>query len=121
MAARRNARIDMHKLGVMKNGHMNETEKCYAWILEARKNKQEIIDYQYEAYKLRIADDCWYVLDFMVQRLDGVLELHEVKGPYIREDAMIKLRAIAELFPFPVFLCQRQGKGTGFEIKRIGR
>ena len=111
----------MHKLGQTKTGTMNETEKTYAWILEAKKQKGEIVHYEYEGFKLRLADDCWYVVDFMVYRADGVMEIHEVKGPYMREDAIIKLKGISERFPFPVYLCQRKGKSTGFDIKRIGR
>jgi hypothetical protein len=100
---------------------MNETEKTYAWILEAKKNKGEILDYEYESFKLRMADDCWYVVDFLVYTKEGIIEIHEVKGPFIREDAMIKLRGIAERYPFPVYICQRIKKTTGFDIKRIGR
>jgi hypothetical protein len=121
MVWRLKAKIDLHKLGQTATGTMNETEKTYAWILEAKKQKKEILDYKYEGFKLRLADDCWYVVDFMVYRLDGVMEVHECKGPYIREDAMIKLRCIAEQYPFPVFLCQRVKKTTQFTIKKIGR
>lgn len=121
MATWRKAKVDMHKLGVMKTGQMNETEKTYAWLLEAKKRKGEIHDYVFESYKLRMADNCWYVVDFMVIRNDGTLEIHEVKGPFIHEDSIIKLRGIAEAFPFPVFLCQRKKKDLIFEITRIGR
>jgi hypothetical protein len=45
-----------------------------------------------------------------------------VKGPFVREDSIIKLKGIAEKYPFPVFLCQNKKRNTTqFEISRIGR
>jgi hypothetical protein len=114
-------KISMQKLGQTKTGSMNETEKTYAWILEGRKERKEIIDYWYERFKLRLADDCWYVVDFMVILPDGVMQIHEVKGEYIREDAIIKLKGIAEVFPFEVFMAQWKRKDKAFTISKVGR
>lgn len=44
-----------------------------------------------------------YAPDFLVQRADGRLELHEVKGRWI-EDARVKIRTAAGCFPVFTFV-----------------
>lgn len=89
---------------------MNKTEAAYAQELELRKRVGEIADYWYEGIKLRIAKACFYSPDFMVQRSDGLIELHEVKGHW-EDDARVKVRAIADKFPFRLIAVQRKADG----------
>lgn len=85
---------------------MNKTEIKYAQVLEARKRTGEIIDYAYEAVTLKLADDVRFTPDFLVWD-ERKIELHEVKGTLIREDARIKLRVAAAWFTcFTFRLCQ---------------
>ncbi len=92
---------------------MNGTESDYASILEARRRAGEIIEYHYEALTLKLADNTRYTPDFLVMTALGELELHEVKGGFIREDGWQKLKIAAGMFPFRFFLCQKLAKKDG--------
>lgn len=100
---------------------MNGTESDYASILEARRRAGEIIEYHYEALTLKLADNTRYTPDFLVMTALGELELHEVKGGFIREDGWQKLKIAAGMFPFRFFLCQKLAKkdGGGWKIKGV--
>lgn len=91
---------------------MNKLEASYALYLEAQKRLGHIRDFGYEAITLKIADDCRYTADFFVMAIDDVIEFHETKGPFAREDSIIKLKVAARTFPFRFFLVKRD-KQTG--------
>ena len=80
-------------------GVMNGTEASYAAQLELRKRAGQIADYRFEALTLKLAHDTRYTADFLVIKADGGIELHEVKG-FLREDANVKLKTAAALFPW---------------------
>ena len=63
---------------------------------------------------LKLANDCRYTPDFFVMNKDGGFECHEVKGSWIRDDAIVKLRVTADQWPDFVFkLCvYKQGIWT---------
>jgi len=82
---------------------MNKTEAEYARILDAR-----CLDWEFESLKFRIGKAgkrCWYTPDFLVVVSSqgdcghDNLEIHEVKGGFIRDDARVKLEAAARLYP----------------------
>lgn len=81
-------------------GRMNKTEAAWAQRLEARKHAGEIVDFKFEALKFRLAKRTWYTPDFMVVLPDRSIELHEVKGGFIREDGLLKFKLARELFPW---------------------
>ena len=82
-------------------GKMNQTEASYAKeLLEPRRLNGEILRYDYEPEKLRLADGTYLAPDFRVILKDGTLEWHEVKGGFTREDAWVKLKIAAELHPY---------------------
>ena len=83
-----------------KSGVMNSLEKSYSLRLEALKLTGEIKWYIFESVNLRIGVKCHYRVDFMVQNSDDVIEFHEVKGGYWRDDARVKIKAVADKFPF---------------------
>lgn len=97
--------------GRQRPGQMNKTEARYALELEARKRLGEILWYRYEGIKLKLADKTFLTPDFFVLMADGQLEIHEVKG-YMEDDANVKIKVCAELYPF-LFKVIRVAKGGG--------
>lgn len=104
---------------------MNKTESAYNDYLGLLLRAGEIDGFAFEAIKLRLADNTFFTPDFLVMAKDGVLELHDTKGttkklrasgqkeamPWIEEDAKIKLKVVAELFPFRVFAVFKTSEG----------
>ena len=86
-------------LGRLKVGAMNRTEAAYAAELEVRKAAGDVAWYRFEGLKLRLADSTFYTPDFAVMLHDGVMECHEVKGHW-QDDARVKIKVAAELYPF---------------------
>ena len=85
----------------LKFKYRSKTEAEYASILEVRKRVGEIIVYEYECLKLSIGEPgerCWYTPDFLVVTEQGT-ELHEVKGAYVRDKALVKWKAARRLYP----------------------
>lgn len=83
-------------------GSMNKLEKSYQEHLHQRMLAGEIVRYRYEALKFKLAPNTFYTPDFMVTFEDRV-EIHETKG-FWEEDARIKIKMAAELFPEFVFV-----------------
>ncbi len=98
-------------------GERNKTEAAYEQHLELLHRAGEIDGFGFEKIKLKLADNTFFTPDFLVFAKDGVVELHDTKGtkkklrangtkeavPWIEEDAKIKLKLVAEQFPFRVF------------------
>lgn len=100
-------RVGGHKVG------MNKLEADYAQMLEFRKRAGEILWYEFEAIKLRLADNTFYSPDFLVLLASGELEIHETKG-FWEEDARVKIKVAAEKFPFR-FIAMTRVKGQWYE------
>lgn len=81
---------------------MNKTEAAYAQYLDFLQRAGYVKSFRFEAITLRLADGTRYTPDFLVERFDTKPELHEVKG-FWREDALVKYRVAAELFPMFLF------------------
>jgi hypothetical protein len=81
-------------------GTMNRTEAAYALMLQAKG-----LSFWYEAITLKLGPDVRYTPDFLVMLPDGLLECHEVKGSFTRDDAKAKFRVAAGLFPFVFRMC----------------
>ena len=96
----------------------NKTEARYNAVLETQYHAKQIKGYGFQRYTLRLADDTRYTPDFHVVRLDDVLEFHEVKGGFAREDAILKLKVAAEMFPHP-FRLAKWTKDKGWEVKEV--
>src|SRR5262252_903388 len=88
--------------------YRSHTEGRYAALLEARLLRGEIFSWRYEALKLRLADKTFYTPDFLVQvTRQSLLELHEVKGGWWRDDAKVKWKVAIAQYPYFAFvLCQ---------------
>lgn len=77
---------------------MNKTEAAYTQHLHALQLTDKVKAWRFEGVTLRLADRTRYTPDFFVELADGTLELHEVKG-FWRDDARVKFKVAAELFP----------------------
>lgn len=98
---------------------MNKLEKRYAQHLDLLRLAGEVAAWRFEAVTLRLAVDVRYSPDFLVILPGGELELHETKG-FLRDDARIKLRTAARLFPWFVFRLIRQSKAGVWDIEEVG-
>ena len=103
-------------LGRLKQGSMNKTELAYEQQLRILLLAGEIVWYKFEAINLRLADKTFYKPDFFVMLADGTLEVHEVKG-YWADDAKVKIKVAAEMYPFR-FIAVKQ-KGGKFAIEEF--
>lgn len=86
-------------LGRLKLGKRNSMELAYERNLELLRLSGEILWYKFEAIKLRLADNTFYTPDFVVMLKDGQIQIHEVKGFWM-DDARVKIKVAAEIFPF---------------------
>lgn len=98
--------------GQRKPGQMNKLETDYAGYLREAQIGGEIDWYAYEGIKLRLADATFYTPDFFVMNRAGELECHEVKG-YWEDDARVKIKVAATLFPFRFRAVTRVTKKDG--------
>lgn len=93
---------------------MNKTEKEYQSLLEKRKFTGEVAWYAFEGIKFRLADGTFYTPDFPVMLADGTMEIHEVKG-YWKDDAKVKIKVAAELYPFRFIAVYKEKGGWKYE------
>lgn len=113
---------------------MNKLETAYAEHLDRRKSIGQVAwRSEHEALKLRLADNTYYIIDFLVLRPDGLLEIHDTKGTTKRavtkggvEVGKVetyfcppknkqKLKLVAELFPLVVKVIWRNRAGEWIE------
>lgn len=84
-------------------GEMNRTESAYAHILKLRQLAGEVLHYDYEPERLRLADNTYYVPDFRVVMADSTIEFHEVKAVtttgklLCEDDARVKFKVAANV------------------------
>lgn len=93
-------------------GAMNRLEREYGDHLAVLHASGDVEWFAFEAVKLKLADKTFYTPDFIVMAKDGVLELHEVKGHW-EDDARVKVKVVASLFPFRVRCIKARGKRDG--------
>ena len=98
-------------------GRMNRLESDYAQHLSLRQKAGDLEWFAYEAIKLRLADKTFVTVDFFLMLPTGQLEAHEVKGSFIEDDAAVKLKVAATLYPFKFVLVRHQG--DQWELKEI--
>ncbi len=98
--------------GQRKPGTLNKTEEAYAAYLRECQIAGEIDWFAFEGIKLRLADLTFYTPDFFVMTASGELECHEVKG-FWEDDARVKIKVAAALFPFRFRAVTRVAKKDG--------
>lgn len=108
-------------LGRLKTGAMNKTEAAYEAVLRARQMAGEVAWFRFEGVKLRLADNTFYTPDFAVMLADGQMEMHEVKG-YWEDDARVKIKVAAEMYPFRFLAIMPIAKkhGGGWSVEDFG-
>lgn len=79
---------------------MNKTEQRRAIQLEAEKRSGIIREWWFEKWTWKLADDCRYTPDFVIQWPDGALRVEEIKGHW-RDDARVKIRVFVALYGIP--------------------
>ena len=96
---------------------MNRLEAAYGQQLELRKAAGDILWWEFEAIKLRLAPSTFYTPDFFLMLADGELQVHETKGHW-EDDARVKIKMAAQLFPFRFFGVTRgKGRGAAFTME----
>lgn len=112
-------------LGRLPAGTLNKTEQAFAQHLEAMKRAGEVLWYEFEAIKLRLADNTFLTVDFAVLSASGYLEMIDVKGgrAVFADDAKAKMKVAAAKFPlvFKVAYPRPKRDGGGWEIEEISR
>lgn len=99
-------------LGRLKTGQMNKTEAAYAAHLSELQTAGGILWHKFEGLKLRLADNTFYTPDFAVMKLNGEIELHEVKG-FWQDDARAKIKIAADMYPFRFIALKVRPKKDG--------
>jgi hypothetical protein len=107
-------------IGWLKTSAQNRTEAEYAALLESRRQAGEIAWYAFEGVTFKLAADTRYTPDFAVMLADGRMEMHEVKG-FWRDDAKIKIKVAAEMFPFRFVALKKRSKksGGGWDVEEF--
>jgi hypothetical protein len=100
---------------------MNRTEAAYSRRLDRMRAAGEILSWRYEALTFRLGHRCNYTPDFLVISPTEV-QIHEVKGGFVREDGLIKWKLAAERHPeFRFFLCRLVKQQWSIEEYKGGR
>jgi hypothetical protein len=107
----------LRALGRLKPGSMNRTEEAYARELHEAVMIGDVLWFKFEGFKLRLADNTFYTPDFAVVLSTRELECHEVKG-FWQEDARVKIKVAAEMYPFRFVAVQALSKKQGGGWKR---
>ncbi|MEG0923346.1 MAG: DUF1064 domain-containing protein [Comamonas sp.] len=116
--ARPDPKAAMYAKGRLKSGQMNGTEEAYHQHLAERLHVGEIAWFKFEGMTFKLADDTRYTPDFAVMLADGQMEIHEVKG-FWTDDARVKIKVAAALFPFEFIAIKKKAKkdGGGWETE----
>lgn len=93
---------------------MNGLERFYAEELERRRLAGEILSWQFEGIRLKLAEGSWYKPDFFVVTREGYFEIHETKGRW-QEAARVRIRVAAERYPFFHFVAIKADSRGGLE------
>ncbi|MFJ9451488.1 hypothetical protein [Herbaspirillum sp. NPDC101397] len=87
-------------LGRMPKGRMNKTEAAYAAYLGRQQLAGEILEFRFHPLRVRLADNTYYEIDFLVMGKDMGLEFHETKGGFTTDKGQMKIKLCAEALPF---------------------
>jgi hypothetical protein len=79
--------------------YRSRTEQRYAGTLAIWQRSGLIQRWRYEALRLTLAPRTTLTVDFYLLLASGTQVLDEVKGSWAREDAIVKLKTAAALYP----------------------
>jgi hypothetical protein len=92
---------------------MNGLEERYAsTVLHPMRMAGELVDWKFEAMGFRLGEKCFFYPDFWVVYPDR-FEIHECKGRW-EDDALVKMRVAAELYPWLKWKAFSYRKTTGW-------
>jgi hypothetical protein len=101
-------------------GVMNQTEARFADRLQARKDAGEIEDYRFEPVTLELSPECEYTPDFLVVENDGTKHYYEIKGAFVRDDSIVKVKWAAWRYHEDTFTVARwSAKKARWTFRRI--
>lgn len=96
---------------VVPKSTQNKTEAAFGLILEAQARRGDILRYRFQPVTLRLGDDCRYTPDYMVEREAGKPEFVEIKGGFVRDDALVKFKVAKEMHDWADFSMWQKFKG----------
>ena len=117
----------VHGISASGDAHrMNKGEAAYAAMLQVRFLAGEIHWWTFEGLNFRLADNTNYRPDFIFVNGQWEMEAHDVKGrsgdgPWVEEDAMVKIKVAARLYPWLRWKLVWPRKGGGWDDRTIGR
>lgn len=95
---------------------MNKLEEAFLMHLRGMFPASKIY---VQSYGLRLANGAVYWPDFVVST-NGLLSVFEVKGPFFRDDSIVKLKVAAYQFPdHPFTLASRPNRGGTWSMEKI--
>jgi len=105
-----------HALGRLAKDQMNKTERAYSVLLDEEKRQGLVIDWKFHPMRVRLADNTFYEVDFLVLHADMRLAIHETKGGFVTQHGQMKIKLCAEVLPYfrmikATKLSQKQGGG----------
>ncbi|RKP44769.1 hypothetical protein D7S86_27180 [Pararobbsia silviterrae] len=86
-------------LGRLPKGTMNKTEGQYADFLEEQKRIGKVLFWKFHPFNVRLANNTFYEVDWLVLPFDMVLEIHETKGGRTTDKGQLKLKLCGEVLP----------------------
>ena len=89
---------------------LNKTEARYAAELDYLIRKGVVVEWRFEAIKLRLAKKCFFCPDFFVRFSNGRLRFVEIKG-FLRDDASIKFKLAREQYAWAEWSMLRYVRG----------
>ncbi len=103
-------------------GQMNKLESKFADWLFIQQHEGRVLWWKFEAVRLKLADATTYTPDFVAMLAghndgdghwegDGEIVFYEIKG-FREDDAMVKIKVAAELFPFKFVLVENGDAGA---------
>lgn len=116
-----NIKARLQALGRLRDGSMNKTEARYAAHLDVLKHQGQILWYEFEGIKLRLADRTHLTMDFAVMLSNGMLQMHDVKGAkaIVEDDARAKMKVAADKYPFAFFFVYPDKQSGGWLLEEI--
>jgi hypothetical protein len=101
------------------NGYDSKLECDFAAQLAKAQWQRLIERWWHQPIGLRLATRCFYYPDFLVMPCNGPLTLVETKGKWYRDEAKVKSKVAAEMYPcFRWLLVLREGR-HGWNIREI--
>ena len=97
---------------------MNKTEASLYEVLSLQKATGQLVWVEYERITFKLGPDCRYTPDFDVLTDAGTLMFYDAKGTFATEDAVVKIKAAAEMFPFFTFYLAVKGR-DGWDFREI--